>query len=236
VLDLGCGAGRHVIFFAREGSEVHGLDSSAEALRICRERLRAAGLRATLVHADMRRIPYPDGAFDAAIAIASIYHGTLEDMRRAIAELHRVLRPGGLALLEFKSKRSYRYGKGKEIEPGTFIPDTGEDAGIPHHYSDRGEVEKLLEGFRILEISHVERALFREVRSTGDHRQAPPDLGQVAGIRARGLAGRSWPILPAHQASALKTRETRSRKMALKRSTHATTLPQEKWESGGINS
>ena len=46
VLDLGCGAGRHVVFLAWKGFEVHGLDSSAEALRICRERLREAGLRA----------------------------------------------------------------------------------------------------------------------------------------------------------------------------------------------
>ena len=39
VLDLGCGAGRHVLFLAREGFEVHGLDSSREALRITQERL-----------------------------------------------------------------------------------------------------------------------------------------------------------------------------------------------------
>ncbi len=159
VLDLGCGAGRHVIFLAREGFEVHGLDSSTEALRICRERLQAAGLHAALVRADMRKIPYPDGAFDAVLAIASIYHGTLADMRRTIAELHRVLRPGGLALLEFKSVRSFRYGVGTEIELGTYVPDIGEDAGIPHHYSDRAEVEALLEGFVIREINHLERII-----------------------------------------------------------------------------
>ena len=166
VLDLGCGAGRHVVFLAQEGFEVHGLDSSAEALRICRERLREAGLRATLVQADMREIPYPDGAFDAVLAIASLYHGTLADIKRTLAELRRVLRPGGLALLEFKSKRSFRYGKGVEIEPGTYIPDTGEDAGIPHHYSDREEVEGLLAGFRILEINHMER-VFEGKRPSG---------------------------------------------------------------------
>ena len=71
--------------------------------------------------------------------------------------VHRVLRPGGLALLTFKSKRSFRYGRGVEIEPDTFIPDIGEDAGVPHHYSDRDEVEALLKGFRILEINHMER-------------------------------------------------------------------------------
>jgi ubiquinone/menaquinone biosynthesis C-methylase UbiE len=166
VLDLGCGAGRHVLFLAREGFEVHGLDSSAEALRICRERLREAGLRTPLVQADMRRIPYPDGTFDAVLAIASLYHGTLADIRRTLAEVRRVLVPGGLALLEFKSVRSFRYGKGVELEPNTYIPDIGEDAGIPHHYSDRAEVEALLVGFHILEINHMER-IFEGQRRSG---------------------------------------------------------------------
>jgi hypothetical protein len=58
-------------------------------------------------------------------------------MSQAVGEIHRMLRPSGLALLGFKSKRSFRYGRGEEIEPDTFIPETGDDTGIPHHYSDR---------------------------------------------------------------------------------------------------
>ena len=68
--------------------------------------------------------------------------------------------------MKFKSVRSFRYGKGVEIEPGTYIPDTGEDAGVPHHYSDREEVEGLLAGFRILEINHMER-VFEGKRPSG---------------------------------------------------------------------
>ncbi|HEC63610.1 MAG TPA: class I SAM-dependent methyltransferase [Candidatus Acetothermia bacterium] len=157
VLDLGCGAGRHLVFLAREGFEVHGLDASAEALKISRSRLRKENLSATLVRADMRNIPYPDGTFDAVIAIASLYHGTLADLRQTLAEIQRVLRPGGMALLEFKSKRSFRYGRGKKIEPETYVAETGEDAGILHHYSDQDEIERLLAGFVILEINHLER-------------------------------------------------------------------------------
>jgi hypothetical protein len=74
-----------------------------------------------------------------------------------------VLRLGGLALLQFKSKQSFRYGRGEEIEPGTFIPDVGEDRGVPHHYSDREEVEELLQDFAIREINHMERIF------EGDH-------------------------------------------------------------------
>jgi len=157
VLDLGCGAGRHLVYLAREGFEVHGIDIAETGLKYARQWLAKEGLTAEVKRSDMAEIPHPDRFFDAAISIAVIYHGTLEKMRRAIGELHRVLRPGGLALLQFKSKRSFRYGRGKEIEPDTFIPDIGEDAGIPHHYSDREEIEELLQDFAIWEINHMER-------------------------------------------------------------------------------
>ena len=78
-----------------------------------------------------REIPYPDGAFDAVLAIASLYHGTLADIKRTLAELRRVLAPGGLALLEFKSVRSFRYGKGVEIVPGTYSPTPGRTPESP---------------------------------------------------------------------------------------------------------
>jgi cyclopropane fatty-acyl-phospholipid synthase-like methyltransferase len=157
ILDLGCGAGRHLVYLAKEGFEVFGTDISETGLGHARRWLKQEGLTAELKRSDMTEIPYPDRFFDAAISIAVIYHGTLAEMRRAIAEVHRVLRPGGLALLTLKSKRSFRYGKGEEIESDTYIPDTGEDSGVPHHYSDREETEELLRDFVIREINHMER-------------------------------------------------------------------------------
>lgn len=77
-------------------------------------------------------------------------------MREAIAEIHRVLKASGLTVLTFLSKHSSRYGCGEEIEPETFIPTIGPDAGIPHHYSDREELEDLLAKFAILKIELVD--------------------------------------------------------------------------------
>jgi len=157
VLDLGCGTGRHLICLAKEGFEVHGTDISQTGLAYARQWLSQEGLVAELKQSDMTVIPYPDGFFDAIISIFVIYHGTVEAMSRAIAEIHRTLKGGGLALLTFISTRSYRYGRGEEIEPGTFIPDEGVDAGVPHHYSDREELEDLLKKFTILKMELVER-------------------------------------------------------------------------------
>jgi tellurite methyltransferase len=113
VLDLGCGTGRHLILLAKEGFEVYGLDISPTGLEEARRWLEEEGLRAELKEGDMSSLPYPEGFFDGAISIHVIYHGTLAQMRKAIGELHRTLRPGGLALLTFQSRRSYRYGRGE---------------------------------------------------------------------------------------------------------------------------
>lgn len=157
IYDLGCGTGRHLVFLAREGFEVCGSDISKTGLEFASAWLQREGLQAELKQADMTSIPYPRGFFDAVIGIYVIYHSTLANMRKAIAEIHRVLRPEGLALLTFISKNDYRYGNGTQIEPDTFVPNIGPDSGVPHHYSDRAEIEDLLDRFRILKIDLEER-------------------------------------------------------------------------------
>lgn len=156
VLDLGCGTGRHLIYLAQEGCEAFGIDISPTGLEHARRWLQEEKLSAGLVQADMAAIPYADGFFDGAISIHVIYHGTLQHMRAAICEILRVLKPSGLALLTFQSRRGYRYGRGTELEPHTFIPDTGIDASVPHHFSDREELEDLLQSFAILNIRLAE--------------------------------------------------------------------------------
>lgn len=157
VLDLGCGAGRHVVYLAKNGFEVYGMDISPVGLDHARGWLSREGLSAALVQRDMTEFPYPypDGFFDAAISLYVIYHTTLGNMRQVLAEIDRVLQPGGLALLTFQSREGWRYGRGVEIEPNTFIPDTGEDRGVPHHFSDEAEVRGILARFRILDLHHA---------------------------------------------------------------------------------
>lgn len=159
VLDLGCGTGRHLVYLAKEGFEVFGTDISETGLEYAHHWLEQEGLAAKLKQSDMTVVPYPNGFFDAVISIFVIYHGTLENMRKAIAEIYRALKTGGLAFLTFKPKSSPSYGRGQEIEADTFLPDPEvcTDFGIPHHYSDRRELEELLKQFAILKIELAEK-------------------------------------------------------------------------------
>jgi tellurite methyltransferase len=149
VLDLGCGAGRHTVFLARQGFEVCGLDIAETGLKNTRDWLTRENLSAELKQGEIEQIPCPDESFDAVVSIYVIYHKTLAGMKRTIAEIRRVLCPGGLALISLQSKRGYRYGDGKEIEPDSFIPTVGADAGEVHHYSDLAEIQRLFVEFLV---------------------------------------------------------------------------------------
>ena len=102
VLDLGCGGGRHTFELVRRGARVVALDHSASDLHdtaAVLEAMDAAGeapahATATVVQGDARRLPFPAGTFDRVVASEVLEH-VVED-RAVIAEIARVLRPGGL--------------------------------------------------------------------------------------------------------------------------------------------
>ncbi|HEX3213864.1 MAG TPA: class I SAM-dependent methyltransferase, partial [Actinomycetota bacterium] len=100
LLDLCCGPGRHAVPLAQLGYRVTGLDLSRPLL--ARAAAAAAGQRVGLVAADMRRLPFADGSFDAVLNLFNAF-GYLEDEAQdelVLAEVARVLAPGGRFLQE----------------------------------------------------------------------------------------------------------------------------------------
>ncbi len=91
VLDLGCGPGNLLDYLAPHG-DTFGSDFSQDALRFCAGR----GFR-RLFRADFHALPLRDDCFDLVTCIDVLEH--LEDDRRAIGELVRILRPGGLLVV-----------------------------------------------------------------------------------------------------------------------------------------
>jgi ubiquinone/menaquinone biosynthesis C-methylase UbiE len=99
VLDVGCGTGHFTQWFAEQvGPEGHvtGLDTSQVLLAEARRRTQGRELPLEYLRGDAHRLPFPDETFDRCYASLVLEH--LEDPRRALAELVRVTRSGGLVV------------------------------------------------------------------------------------------------------------------------------------------
>jgi cyclopropane fatty-acyl-phospholipid synthase-like methyltransferase len=159
VLDLGCGAGRHLIYLTKQGFETYGIDISETGLKQAKNRLKREKLNAALIKCDMKTLPYVSHCFDAVISLFTIYHNTKQGIKDTITETHRTLRKKGTILLNFQSKRSSKHGKGTKIEENTFIQENGPEKGIIHHFVDENEIHELLKGFKISKIQLEERRI-----------------------------------------------------------------------------
>ena len=95
VLDLGCGAGTYSAWLAALGHRVVALDYSSGTLRFAAERLRRAGV--SLLAGEAYRLPLATGVLDVVVCVGVFQ--TLERPRACLAEIRRVLVPGGHVFL-----------------------------------------------------------------------------------------------------------------------------------------
>jgi SAM-dependent methyltransferase len=93
VLDLACGTGNAALLAAAAGARVTGLDTAARLVEVARDRVPDA----EFVVGDAQALPFDDGTFDAVVSVFGVIF--VPDPARAIAELLRVLAPGGRALV-----------------------------------------------------------------------------------------------------------------------------------------
>jgi len=96
VLEVGIGTGVNLPFYP-SGLRITGIDLSPAMLAIARDRARQAGVDASLYEGDAQALPFPDASFDTAVCTIALC--AIPDDRAAIAEMYRVLRPGGRLLL-----------------------------------------------------------------------------------------------------------------------------------------
>jgi ubiquinone/menaquinone biosynthesis C-methylase UbiE len=118
-LDIGCGVGLIDRFLVQSIPNLHGIDVSENSVAVAQKQCP----QGTFLGYDGNHIPYPDARFDLSIAICVMHHVPPPQWPAFVAEMARVLKPGGLAVV---------------IEHNPFNPLTRHM--VNHHVLDRGAV------------------------------------------------------------------------------------------------
>ena len=169
VLDLGCGNGRHTIYFAREGFDACGIDISATAIEWAKDWAGREGLQIDFRVGDITQLPYPDQSFDVIVSHGVLDHVSMEEAKRAVSEAARIIRPGGLFYFDLKSADDVEFGVGKPAGTNTFVVSDGFEKGLVQHFFTLDEIHELMNGF--FNPVYIE---------THDHRLAPDFKRMIA--------------------------------------------------------
>ncbi|WP_316520172.1 class I SAM-dependent methyltransferase [Kitasatospora brasiliensis] len=155
VLELGAGHGRDTLHFARAGFRVQAADFSRTGLQQLREAAASQGLaeRVTAVTHDVRDpLPLPDDSVDAVFAHMLLCMAlSTEELRALVAEVRRVLRPGGTFVYTVRHTGDAHYGAGTGHGD-----DIWENGGFAVHFFPRELVDELAEGWHLTEVHAFE--------------------------------------------------------------------------------
>ena len=107
VLEVGGGMATDLAQFAKHGAMITDVDLSGGHLQLAQENFRLRGLTGRFVHHDAETLPFDDGTFDLVYSNGVLHH--TPNTKRAVAEIFRVLKPGGRAIVMVYAENSLQY-------------------------------------------------------------------------------------------------------------------------------
>lgn len=167
---LDCGAGGPVppvALFARQGFDAFGVDISEMQLEKARQFCQMQGVSVDLRQADMRQLPFDDAAFDYVYEHYSMCHLSKADTAKAMREMQRVLKPGGMAFLGVISADCWPKSLfGEEKAPGEFWMVEDDEPALHSMFSDT-EADRLAADWEIVSKSKQVRYMREDALEMG---------------------------------------------------------------------
>lgn len=188
VIELGCGGARLARDLLRRFPQAHVTGLEVDAIQHAKN-LAAPAERLSFIAAGAEAIPLPDGSFDLALMLKSLHHVPMAQMDAALAEAHRVLRPGGHlyvsepvyggALNEitrlFNDEREVRAAAqaalDRAVASGRWMAVAERRFAVPVHYADCADFER-----RMLDVTFAQRT-FDDALRARIRAQFEPHLG-----------------------------------------------------------
>ena len=148
VWDVGCGAGRHTVFFARNGFDIHATDISPNGISLTKEWLKKEGCEAKIKLANVLENPWKDTKFHGILSWNVLQHMTVKEFSENLTFLKNSLLPNGLILLSLISTKAQDCGMGEMVEKNSFRHTEGIEKGVIHHYFEKEELKSFFKGWK----------------------------------------------------------------------------------------
>lgn len=165
ILDLGCGAGRHVFFMGKENILPYGIDFSEEGVEYTKGLLNEFAMEQYVGNVkvgSLTEIPFEDNYFDGIICYGVLYYLPKTEIIKAVQEMKRVLKIGGKFLVQVRSKDDYRCQSSScksTDEKNTYIIDENDETkcansenGMLMHFFEEDELKELFSEFKDIKI------------------------------------------------------------------------------------
>lgn len=107
LLEVGCGMGTDLLQFARGGTNCTGVDLTPQSVEISRRHFALYDMPGDFLISDGERLPFSDESFDVVYSNGVLHH--TPDTSGAVREIHRVLKPGGIAKVMLYNRHSLNY-------------------------------------------------------------------------------------------------------------------------------
>ena len=156
-LDLGCGLGRHTVFFAMNGFDVSAFDISENAIERTGNLVKEMGLHVNLKQGDMLKMPFADESMDCVLCMNVISHTDTKGVCQIAGELKRIMKTNGECYFTLGSKQTWGYKQNwPMVDENTKLRDEpGLEYMIPHFYADFDLIMQIFKDFDVMDIKHV---------------------------------------------------------------------------------
>lgn len=164
ILDLGCGLGRHAVYFAKQGFKVAAVDLSEDGVRIAKEKRRESGVDFLCEVADMTGLPFANDVFDRVFSYHVISHQDTAGVQKVIDEITRVLKPEGKVFLTMCSKAHCAFldERYPRLDENTVLKTEGAEVDVPHFFADKETLKKLFHEYTFDHVRHITECVMEE--------------------------------------------------------------------------
>lgn len=148
-LDVGCGTGKYLKILQAGGFKTSGIDSSETAVEMTKKEL---GSDSEILCVNMFDFEIPANKHDLIVSVATVHHGTKEQIQNLINRIYEALVKNGKTFItvpDFENRKKWDTFKDREeIAKGTFAPLSGPEKGLPHSFYTKEEAQKLFSNFK----------------------------------------------------------------------------------------